>query len=99
MDNPNKSVGSRPWAELLGLERAFQTFMVRSVFGTTGNPFRHGSASDGERRQVLFGVAALSGWLRSSRMCPRWRCSPLGWGELPAAVERARPPAGLRSTR
>ena len=47
-----------------GLEPEFQTFMVRAVFGTVGNHYRHGGAISGERRQVLFGVAALAGWLQ-----------------------------------
>ena len=100
VDNPNKSVGFETMVKLLGLERAFQTFMVRAVFGTTGNPFRHGSASDGERRQVLFGVAALSGWLEEFANVPAMEVLAARLGrELPAAVERARLPAGLRSTR
>jgi hypothetical protein len=28
--------------------------MAREMFRTAGNPFRHGSANDGEHRQVLF---------------------------------------------
>ena len=41
----------------------YATFLRQRVFGTTGNTFRHGDADGGERRQVLFGIAALAGWL------------------------------------
>lgn len=47
----------------LPLPGEYATFLRRRVFGTTGNAFRHGDAEGGERRQVLFGVAALAGWL------------------------------------
>jgi hypothetical protein len=82
----------------LGLERAFQTFMVRAVFGTAGNPFRHGSSNDGERRQVLFGVAALAGWLEEFANVPAWEVLAVRFErELPGAVHRARLPL-LEST-
>jgi hypothetical protein len=93
LDNPNKPVGFETMVKLLGLEREFQTFMVRAVFGTVGNPFRHGSAEEGERRQVLLGVAALAGWLEEFANVPAMEVLAARLGrELPGAVERARLP-------
>ena len=48
----------------------FVSFLKRQVFGTTGNPFRHGDADDGERRQALFAIAALAGWLEEFADAP-----------------------------
>jgi hypothetical protein len=99
LDNPNKQVGFESMVKLLGLEREFQTFMVRAVFGTAGNPFRHGSAEEGERRQVLLGVAALAGWLEEFANVPAMEVLTARLGrELPIAVERARVPLLERET-
>ena len=40
--------------------------MGTAVFGDTGDPYRHGHGDSeaGVRRQVLFGIAALAGWLQ-----------------------------------
>jgi hypothetical protein len=93
LDNPNKPVGFETMVKQLGLERAFQTFMVQAVFGTAGTPFRHGSADGGERRQVLFGVAALVGWLEEFANVPALEVLAVRFGrELPGAIERARAP-------
>jgi hypothetical protein len=63
---------SRPTKLVRGVESLFKhlqapaeyvTFLRHQVFGTTANPFRHGDAVSGERRQALFSVAALAGWL------------------------------------
>ena len=64
LGNPKKEVGFETAVKALGLEPDFQTFLVLGMFGSTGNPYRHGSAAPGGvRRQVLFGVAAIAGWL------------------------------------
>lgn len=47
----------------LPLPRPLTTFLRRKVFGSTGNPYRHGDAASGHRRQALYQVAALIGWL------------------------------------
>lgn len=62
----------------LGLAPEFKTFMVRSLFGTAGNPYRHGGANSGERRQVLCGIATLAGWFQQFTSVrgsshPSWR--------------------------
>lgn len=64
LSNPNKEVRFETAVKALGLEQDYQTFLVRVMFGTAGNAYRHGSATpSGVRRQVLFGVAAITGWL------------------------------------
>jgi len=49
--------------ELLGLEEAFQVFLRHRVYGRIANPHRHGTPRGGHRRQSLFLVIALIGWL------------------------------------
>lgn len=49
----------------LPMPREYATFLRRRVFGTSGNEFRHGAGAGGERRQVLFGISALAGWLEA----------------------------------
>jgi hypothetical protein len=49
--------------EPLGIDPDFRTFLVRLVYGKSGNPFRHGNAQDGWRRTGLLLVVALVGWL------------------------------------
>ena len=91
--NPNKLVGFETVVKLLPLEQELQTFMVREVFGTVGNPYRHGDASSGERRQVLFGIAALAGWLEQFAKVPALDVLGSRVSEaLPAAIERVRAP-------
>ncbi len=51
--------------ELLGLEKAFQVFLQRRVYGRIANPHRHGTPRGGHRRQSLFLVVALIGWLEA----------------------------------
>jgi len=60
--NPNRSIGFETMVKRLGLGQEMKTFMVRGLYGTAGNPYRHGGADSGERRQVLLGIAALAGW-------------------------------------
>lgn len=91
LDNPNKDVGFETMVKALGLEQEFATFMVLALYGTTGNPYRHGGATTNERRQVLFGVAALSGWLQQFADVPALNALGSGMSAaLPAAIERAR---------
>jgi hypothetical protein len=88
--NPNKQLQFETMVKRLGLEQEFVTFVVRSLFGTAGNPFRHGGANCGERRQVLFGVAALAGWIEQFAGAPA--LNVLGTrmsAALPAAIDRA----------
>lgn len=49
--------------ELLGLEESFRVFLRRRVYGSIANPHRHGTPQGGHRRQSLFLVVALIGWL------------------------------------
>jgi hypothetical protein len=75
----------------LSVAQELKTFMKRAVFGTVGNQYRHGSASDGERRQVLFCVAALAGWFEQFTNVPARQCLvELMAQTLPAATARAR---------
>jgi hypothetical protein len=74
---PTKSVRSvEGLFKYLSAAPAYLTFLRRQVFGTTGDPFRHGDADEGQRRQVLFGIAALVGWLEE-------------FGDMPATRELA----------
>jgi len=58
----SRSVGFETMVKRLRLGPELKTFMVRGLYGTTGNPYRHGGADSGERRQVLLGISALAGW-------------------------------------
>jgi hypothetical protein len=49
--------------ELLGLEESFRVFLRRRVYGSIANPHRHGTPQGGHRRQSLFLMVALIGWL------------------------------------
>ena len=86
---PNKLVGFEKVVKLLPLEQELQTFMVRAVFGTAGNAYRHGGASSGERRQVLFGIAALAGRAATVRKCAGARCARLADVRGPSGGHRA----------
>jgi hypothetical protein len=48
---------------LLGIDPDFHSFLLRLVYSTSGNPFRHGNARDGWRRSSLLLMIALVGWL------------------------------------
>jgi hypothetical protein len=91
---PTKKAEFETVVKRLGLEQEFQTLMVRELYGTAGNPFRHGSAVDGDRRQVLLGIAALCGWLEEFAGIPALDVlSTRLDAALPAAIEHAQPPA------
>jgi transposase len=49
--------------EPLGIDDDFRNFLVRLVYSTSGNAFRHGTALGGWRRAGLLLVVALVGWL------------------------------------
>lgn len=91
IENPNKDVGFESMVKLLGLDQEFQTFVVRGLYGTTGNSYRHGGADSGERRQVLLGIAALTGWLEkfAGARALDVLAERMAWA-LPAAIARAR---------
>lgn len=94
--NPNKQLAFETMVKRLGLEQEFTTFLVRSLFGTAGNPFRHGGANSGERRQVLFGVAALAGWIERFAGAPALNVLATRMSAaLPAAIERTRQSSSL----
>jgi hypothetical protein len=63
---PHKPVSFDAMVKMLKLEHeGFELFMVTAVFGTAGDPYRHGYGDPTTaRRQVLFGIAALAGWLQ-----------------------------------
>jgi hypothetical protein len=97
--NTNKDVGFDTMVKRLGLQQGFKRFMVRALFGTAGNPYRHGGAGGGERRQVLLGVAALAGWFEQFTDARALTVLIQRAGRaLPEAIERARvltlPPGG-----
>lgn len=65
-DQPKKAVNFETMVKRLGLDDEFELFIVTAVFGDVGNRYRHGygDATRGVRRQVLFGIAVLAGWLQ-----------------------------------
>jgi len=61
---PNKKVGGADAViKLLPVDDDYALFMIRRLFGGTGDPHRHGTAEDGERQQVLMGLVGLAGWV------------------------------------
>jgi hypothetical protein len=98
--DPNKTtraVGFESMVKRLKLGQEMKTFLVRGLYGTAGNSYRHGGADSGERRQVLLGVAALAGWFEEFTGVPALTELVTRTGRaLPAAVQRVldtpRPP-------
>jgi hypothetical protein len=89
--NPNKSLGFESMVRRLNLEPELKTFMVRGLYGTTGNSYRHGGADSGERRQVLLGIAALAGWFEEFTSVPALTVLVTRTGRaLATAVKRVR---------
>lgn len=88
---PSKTWGFETMIKrLLASEAEFATWMAQAVFGTEGNPFRHGSAEDGHRRQALFGLVALAGWFQSFTGVQAWDdLIERGQAHIVVAVERA----------
>jgi hypothetical protein len=94
--NEGKIRGAEYLLNRLSFSSHYTLFIVHRVYGGTGNRFRHGRADSGERRQMLYSVVALAGWLDAvndtsalsvlaERLAKR----------LPAAVERVTQPAQL----
>ena len=89
--NPNRSLGFESMVKRLKLEPELKTFMVRGLYGTTGNSYRHGGADSGERRQVLLGIAALTGWFEEFTNVPALTVLVTRTGRaLATAVKRIR---------
>jgi hypothetical protein len=88
---PSKTLGFETMIKrLLASEPEFATWMTQAVFGTEGSPFRHGSAEDGHRRQALFGLVALAGWLQSFIGVQAWDdLIERAQAHIVVAVERA----------
>jgi hypothetical protein len=64
LSRPSKKLKSvEAIVRAMQLDEEFRRFLHRRVFGTVGNPFRHGDATEGERRQTLLAIVALSGWV------------------------------------
>jgi hypothetical protein len=64
---PHKPVSFDAMVKRLKLQHeGFELFVVTAVFGKAGDAYRHGygDATTGVRRQVLFGIDALAGWLQ-----------------------------------
>jgi hypothetical protein len=92
-DNPKKKAQFETMVKRLGLNQEFELFVVTAAFGDAGDPYRHGHGDSeaGVRRQVLFGIAALAGWLQE--FSDYEALDVLAWRmrqTLPAAIERAR---------
>lgn len=69
----------------------FKTFMLRALYGTAGNSYRHGGAAGGERRQVLLGVAAVAGWFEEfTTVRVLTELTKRTSRALPLAIERVR---------
>jgi hypothetical protein len=84
-----RPVGFESMVKRLKLGQELKTFMVRGLYGTTGNPYRHGGADSGERRQVLLGVAALTGWFEEFAGVQALTALVTATAQvLPAAVEQ-----------
>jgi hypothetical protein len=95
-DNPKVKMKFETLVKQLGLQREFELFVVTTVFGEAGDPYRHGHGDPeaGVRRQVLFGIAALAGWLQEFAHYPA--LDMLAWyikKVLPAAITLAQRPA------
>ena len=62
--NPRKRVkGVERVIRLVVEDHELLMFLLLRVFGTTGDPVRHGDSNDEDRAHVLLAVAGLCGWL------------------------------------
>ena len=94
-DKPTKKMSFETMVKKLGLTQVFELFVVSAVFGEAGDPYRygHGDPEEGVRRQVLFGIAALAGWLQEFAGVPARDVLVARMARsLPAAIDRVRPP-------
>jgi hypothetical protein len=94
LSNPSKRVGSVEMVvREMQLDQKYRTFLYHRVFGTGGNAFRHGDADEGERRQALLAVVAVSGWVDAFMgLSARSVLVELMGEELPRIVERMSKP-------
>lgn len=70
---PTKELGFDAMVKkLLAAEPEFATWMVRALYGTVGDPYRHGGAKNGHRQQALFAMVALAGWFQSFTTIKAW---------------------------
>jgi hypothetical protein len=93
-DGTKKALGFEKLVKLMALPAELQTFIVRAVFGGTGNTVRHGAADGVERRQVLLGIVALAGWLELFAAAPALELlSEYLSATLPRTIEQAQTPA------
>lgn len=93
--DPKKKVKFESMVKQLGLHEEFELFVVTAVFGEAGDPYRHGHGDpeEGVRRQVLFGIAALAGWLQEFAGFPALDVLVARMASsLPTAIDRVRPP-------
>ncbi len=89
-----KAVGFETVVKLMGLTPEVKKFVVRAVFGGTGNAVRHGQADGIERRQVLLGVAAIAAWIENFAGEPALELLAEHVGAiLPQAIQQRRRPA------
>lgn len=51
------------WFEDLGFDEPFAAFLKNHVYGGTGDPYRHGFATEGFRQRALMLTVGLLGWL------------------------------------
>lgn len=98
LSNPSKRVGSVEMVvREMQLDQEYRTFLHHRVFGTGGNAFRHGDADEGERRQALLAVVALSGWVDAFMgLSARSLLVELMGEKLPRILERASEPVLAR---
>jgi hypothetical protein len=79
-------------------EGEYLLFVIRHVYGGTGNPHRHGRASTGEREVMLSGIVALAGWIDHFMNLPAMEVL-VGFIEdrLPAAIDAVTGPARVEA--
>lgn len=63
VDRAGKFMAVEALVKQMAVDEDYSAFVIRRVFGGTGNAFRHGRADSGERDQVLFAIVALAGWV------------------------------------
>lgn len=92
-DPRKKAHGPNTVVRELGLDSEFERHLHRHVFAPKGHSFRHVDADGGERRQALFAIVALCGWLDAFvGLSAHATLVELMGDELPGAIERVRGP-------
>jgi hypothetical protein len=51
-------------------EKSFATFVCGRLFGDIGNPVRHGEPTGNRRRQALFAIVGVAGWMEEYTGAP-----------------------------